>query len=355
MKKHIIACIFGMAVMAPQISEAQAPPTRYHRATEAGDIQLREAEIDPITASKVTVTVKGDRRVISANGISKHKTGRFPGEGNPNHISEQNLEFSLPLKPKKSTAPRFYTLGVFGIGVNGVLFDPQAAEWYHGDRNSKWQYDPLGSALPLGFDAHHAHVQPNGTYHYHGLPTGLLKNIGFSSGKHSPLVGWAMDGFPIYALFGQKNGQIKKVKPSYSLKNGNRLSGGNNPGGKYDGAFVADWEFVEGHGDLDACNGTMTISKEFPNGTYAYFLTETFPVVPRCFMGTPVALGPQGRGRDRQGPGGGRPDLNAAADKLGIHVNDLRRALGPPPPDFRDAARQLGISEEKLRRALHPR
>ncbi len=355
MIKQLTACALGAGILLPHISEAQAPPTRYHRATEVGDVQLRSADIEPISVNRVTVTIRGDRRVISANGISKHKTGRFPGDGNPNYISEQKLEYSLPLNPQKNSAPRFYTLGIFGIGVNGVLFDPQAAEWYHGDRNSKWQYDPLGGALPLGFDAHHAHVQPNGTYHYHGLPTGLLKNIGFVSNKHSPLVGWAMDGFPIYAIYGNVAGKISKIKPSYRLKSGNRPSRGNNPGGKYDGAFVADWEYVAGLGDLDACNGAMTISKEFPNGTYAYFLTETFPVVPRCFMGTPVVSGPQGRDGNHRGSSGGRPNLNAAADKLGVHVNDLRRALGPPPPDFRDAARQLGISEEKLRRALHPR
>ncbi|MCZ6864753.1 MAG: hypothetical protein O7D98_03960 [Candidatus Dadabacteria bacterium] len=47
------------------------------------------------------------------------------------------------------------------------------------------------------------------------------------------------------------------------------------------------------------------------------------------------------------------PDLDIAAERLGISEAELRRALGPPPPNLSEAARKLGISESKLRRALH--
>lgn len=331
---------------------SQSPPTRYHTETEAGEIHLRRASSEPITANRVLISVEKGRRIIRANGIADHNTGQFPGSGNPNTIREQNLQYSLPLSPARNEVPRFYSLGIFGIGVNGVLFDPQAAEWYQGDRGSKWQYDPLGGALALGLDMHHAHVQRNGTYHYHGLPTGLLLNVGISVGKHSPLIGWAMDGFPIYALYGKMGAAVKEMKPSYRLKKGIR-SGTNAPGGAYDGAFIADWEYMPGLGDLDACNGALTISKEFPNGTYAYFLTSAFPVVPRCFMGTPVVSGPisnsAGSSANR-----GHPDLKGAARRLGVDVQELRRALGTPPPNLKNAARKLGVSEDALMRALHP-
>ena len=79
------------------------------------------------------------------------------------------------------------------------------------------------------------------------------------------------------------------MQSSYRVRSGSRPSGGGNPGGRYDGTFVQDYEYVEGLGDLDECNGALTVSAEFPNGTYAYFLTEGFPVVPRCLTGTPDA------------------------------------------------------------------
>ena len=78
------------------------------------------------------------------------------------------------------------------------------------------------------------------------------------------------------------------------------------PGGSYDGAFVQDYNFVAGAGDLDECNGRMCITPEFPRGTYAYFLTEDWPVIPRGFRGTPISLkGPPGT--PPQGPSGRRP------------------------------------------------
>ena len=65
------------------------------------------------------------------------------------------------------------------------------------------------------------------------------------------------------------------------------------------------------------------------------------------------------RGRDGGRDGGGehgvpegqRPDLNAAARELGVTVDDLMRALGPPPHDESDlsrAARALGVPETAL-------
>ena len=61
------------------------------------------------------------------------------------------------------------------------------------------------------------------------------------------------------------------------------------PGGKYDGTFTADFEFVQGSGDLDATNGRFEVTPEFPQGTYAYHITDEFPFIPRSWHGTPDA------------------------------------------------------------------
>ncbi|MGD1918261.1 MAG: YHYH protein, partial [Pleurocapsa sp.] len=160
-----------------------------------------------------------------------------------------------------------------------------------GDPRLGRKYDALSGARDLGFDENHAHVQPEGTYHYHGLPTLLLDDLGLSPAEHSPLVGWAADGFPIYAMYGYKDGkaadsEIVTMTSSYELKSGNR-PGGEEPDGEYDGTFVRDYEYVEGAGSLVECNGRMTVAPDVPDGTYAYFLTADFPIVPRCFRGTP--------------------------------------------------------------------
>ena len=61
-----------------------------------------------------------------------------------------------------------------------------------------------------------------------------------------------------------------------------------------------------------------------------------------------------GKRPDKQRPPQGRPDRNfdAAAQKLGISVEQLRNALGGPPPDIQGGAQILGISEDQLREAL---
>ncbi|MEK9679311.1 MAG: YHYH protein, partial [Rhodospirillaceae bacterium] len=75
------------------------------------------------------------------------------------------------------------------------------------------------------------------------------------------------------------------------------------PGGQHDGTFVVDYEFVKGAGDLDACNGKRVTTPDFPDGTYAYFLTQDWPVTPRCFNAAPD----QSCAKRRGGPPPGRP------------------------------------------------
>ena len=104
-----------------------------------------------------------------------------------------------------------------------------------------------------------------------------------------------MDGFPIYALYGYTDAknpksEIKKMSSSYRLRKGARPSPPNGPGGKYDGTFSKDYQYIKGSGDLDQCNGRFTVTKEFPEGTYAYFLTENWPVIPRYFKAEPLKL-----------------------------------------------------------------
>jgi hypothetical protein len=183
------------------------------------------------------------------------------------------------------------------------------------DRSRVWNYDGLGR-MNLGIDQHHAHVQPTGAYHYHGLPTGLVQRLRAQHGKDKMLlIGYAADGFPMYAEFGHaKSGDatsaLKKLQPSYRLKNGSRPTGDQGPGDMYDGTFVQDFEFIEGSGDLDECNGREGVTPEYPRGTYYYVATDSFPFIPRLFRGNPdpsfekpgPGPGPPGRGGRRGSP-----------------------------------------------------
>ena len=94
--------------------------------------------------------------------------------------------------------------------------------------------------------------------------------------KHSPILGWAYDGHPIYGPYGYADptvpGNVKRLESSYKLRNplpSNRPNSTNYPGG----SFVEDYQYVSSYGDLDIHNGRFCITPEYPEGTYAYFLT----------------------------------------------------------------------------------
>jgi len=259
---------------------------RYHDATQTKPLTLQPATVNPGVSRTDFRETRGTIDV-SANGIPDHLVGRFPNRGNPHPISEQKVSLDIPVDPQPKASVTPLTLGWnFGVSLNGVVFDPLAAEFWKGNPRSGWSYNPLGGAVSLGLDENFAHVQPNGKYHYHGIPTGLIELLDYAPNRHSPLIGYAADGFPIYAMTGVVDGGVTQMTSSYRLKSGNR-PGGNAPDGKHDGTFNEDYVYVAGAGNLDACNGAFTISPDYPSGTYAYFLTEAYPVIPRCFVGKP--------------------------------------------------------------------
>ena len=276
------ALVLGLVV---QVDAQGRPPARAHTATEAQELSLVRAN-QTKSGGQVSITQRGSKRIITSNGIPDHQVGRFPNRGNPSRISAQNYRFSMPANPKLRSSPTQKRGTLFGVAVNGVPFDPGTAEVWKGDRRSGWNYEALGGAIPLGLDANFGHVQPTGAYHYHGLPVGLMQDLGWSRTKASPLIGYAADGFPIYAITAEVDGKVVEMTSSYRLKSGNR-PGGSQPSGDYDGTFVQDYVFVAGSGTLDQCNGANVVTAEYPNGTYAYFLTNDYPVIPRCHMGTP--------------------------------------------------------------------
>ena len=98
----------------------------------------------------------------------------------------------------------------------------------------------------------------------------------------SPVIGFAADGFPIYGSYflDPSSNQVRKAISGYSLKAGLRPGPDDtNPGGSYNGLYVDDYEFTDA-GDLDECNG-MSV-----NGSYAYYVTDSYPWMLACHSGS---------------------------------------------------------------------
>lgn len=279
------------------------------------DVQNRRDHL-----AEITITVEGATCKVQSNALPNHdfntQDARFATP-----VRETNTALSIPRTPKPAAQTTALSQRSYdAVLLNGVVVDLLSAGCYRpqerrADRNGNvhagcssrdpWLLDPLGPGTDFGTDAHNAHTQPDGRYHYHGNPMALFDDAPGPEG--SPVIGFAADGFPIFgSYFVDNTGQLRKAQSSYSLRQGQRPSGANGPGGRYDGTYVDDYLYT-GTGDLDACNG-MTV-----NGQYGYYVTDSYPWIMNCFKGTPdrsFAKGrpgggtgrPEGRPQGRQGP-----------------------------------------------------
>ena len=161
-----------------------------------------------------------------------------------------------------------------------------------------WRMEALGqTSFNFGADENNAHVQPGGTYHYHGMPEGLIKTLNTTTDSTAmTLIGWAADGFPIYARYGHTDATdatsaTKVMKGSYQLQT---TPDANRPSTDVYamGTFQQDYEYVAGSGDLDECNGLTGVTPEFPDGTYHYYATDSYPYLQRCVKGEVTATNP---------------------------------------------------------------
>lgn len=253
-------------------------------------------------------------RTLTGNGVPNHAT---PNGSFATRVSAQNVNVDFPIAPAhtgENTVTR-----ESGYALNGVKFDPATAgtcaDDATSDRNCNYAMgtdawnmvatpgDTSPWRFTFGVDDSDAHVQPSGAYHYHGIPVLLVENLNPDHATSMTLIGWAMDGYPMYSVEGysdplDSSSAVVDVASSYRTLADplpNRPSTTDFPMGH----FEQDWEYVAGSGDLDECNGRFGVTPEFPEGIYHYYVTRTYPFVQRCVKGTADVRG--------GGPGGGGP------------------------------------------------
>lgn len=220
--------------------------------------------------SQFSAELTGTTRTLMGNGLPAHTTGVYPVaqsddayryDRNPNSIKEQAVRLTLPAMPALASQP-----SCLGGGPVGVLL--------------------TGSVLHVALDAAgrdavahetqdhcQGHPEPSGRYHYHNLTT-CLEDGG---GDHSPLMGYALDGFGMYGHHGEGGAALSNA-------------------------------------DLDACHGhahTVAWDGETVD-LYHYHATAEYPYTVGCMMGQSArpmlpggGSGPGGPGN--RGPGSGSP------------------------------------------------
>jgi hypothetical protein len=147
-------------------------------------------------------------------------------------------------------------------------------------------------------------TQKYGYYHLHGMPEGQIARLGKGNNTMT-LIGFAVDGFPIYARYGytnpnSKTGGVTVMKSNYRIRTDSELTAAgysSRPSASIApyGSFEQDWVFdatssASSKGHLDACNGRYGVTPESPSSAvYHYFITDSYPFVPRCVFGTPAS------------------------------------------------------------------
>lgn len=298
---------------------------------------------DAVAANVQTVQYSTNWVYVTTNGIPAYITGPFL-DGNPSLATSQNgAIFKMPLTPTQNTGTATATNGGnIGLFKNGVaLFDYRDGVSYKLSTNQicggpimgctgdgVWNRDAI-LAERGGFDCAKAHPAM-GNYHHHQNPSAFNLDLlvistvcntypsdglyVINTSQHSPLIGFAYDGFPIYGAYGYANvdgtGGIVRIKSSYQLRNittrtvyadGTNVTDGPAVSTTYPlGYFREDYEYVAHPSDasyLDVHNGRFCITPEYPLGIYCYFATvdanhnSAYPyVVGPTFYGNKTAV-----------------------------------------------------------------
>jgi YHYH protein/Secretion system C-terminal sorting domain len=238
---------------------------------------------------------------IKSNGLTTNM-GRY---ANPGTCLKQNYVHRFPRKPTvpttKSISPKG---GQIGLLLNGIpIFGLGNASSWNGSTNAMgpqgsgiWNvevYRAEGFTLDTAFGAH---PQQQGAYHTHATPFRLYKNT--PTTQHSPIIGFAFDGYPVYGPYGYSNpnsatSTITRMKTGYALRNitdRTKLPYNVTPtqvgppiNNTYPlGAYCEDYEWSSANGgDLDKYNGRFCVTPDYPEGTYAYFVTISAAGVPQ--------------------------------------------------------------------------
>lgn len=328
----------------------------------AGLPNMGGGQVIPAYADVQKVDYSTNWVYVKTTGLASHQMGPWyqsTGAIFGNWPTNQKRTHRFPTVTNVPVNKSTNGLGPLGLWVNGVAlfnlldgfsYSTSQAREVNGTNNI-WVRNAVVVEGPT-FDKSNAHQPPNGQYHYHDNPLGLRHQLGdnvrynastgiysesTTSLRHSPILGWANDGFPIYGPYGYSsalnpNSGIRRMVSGFVIRNGSfgttnltatgrRSLGqwaatlhnvsptlattqyGPNVAGIYTlGRYVEDYDYLGNLGfspgpttfDLDIYNGRFCQTPEFPLGTYAYFATldasgnPAFPyVLGRQYYGTP--------------------------------------------------------------------
>jgi hypothetical protein len=259
------------------------------------------------TPSRTVFFTQGGILNVTSNGIP------YPALSDSTNVQTQNYNFRFAYRAGSNTQnPQLVANSTAGIFANGVVFKGATASTQIPGTNilapSSFRFNTVYLEILYGSDFAGARIE-NGVYNYRtgkfltqAWNTNLVKNSSqyfknadFNGDNfrhadgHSKILGFAFDGYPIYGPYGytfptDRESGIKRIASGYlKLPNDDHRPGAwkynrtvDTPQGTVTlaaGSFLEDFVYRRSLGDLDKFNGRFCVTPDFPQGTYAYFLT----------------------------------------------------------------------------------
>ena len=299
-------CLFAIGFFASQGSSVGQPPSTVQAIGGHWFVQKREGE----NANAVYLFKDGDRFVdlfsyhqkdsnkdgienlelshddefliIQSQGYPNHPTAIFPNSSNPNSIRIQRFVFRFPLRPKLADEITRLPMGPVGMALNGVVFfNPYEQEGMNA----------VEGYTEVWLDSCCGHPQQTGVYHYHKYPSCVKSPFADDGKQHSPVIGFAFDGFPVYGPY------------------------------ESDGLMAKDIDGSEDLQTLDVCNGHSDATRG-----YHYHVTPgRFPYITGGYAG--VVESSNNRGLHRAGKGA-LVDNTQAGSREGNVIISVRPGIG---------------------------
>jgi len=233
----------------------------------------------------ITLSTSNGNVYVESSGILNYEPppGRFEPQPYSVNLPDQFVAGPVPMPRGDSLANG----GLIAIAVNGIpVINPNSGKTENG-----WHYNEV-------FDGKYDYENPGkyderGGYQYYVIPPKILGQTEFTPGIHSPIIGWALDGLPIYGPYGYANynadGSIAdsntvKIKSPFILRSDRNYAG--SPGGDPTGLFVEDYKVdhaLSGTSGYAGVRNNQSQPELGRNFAVRYGVTPESPDTPRWF------------------------------------------------------------------------
>lgn len=254
------------------------------------------------------LTDSGYLLTVNTDGLPQpSKFGTFPNDSNSNRVTPKVFEHTINIRVgtnTTTTTPREIGSDNIGITATGVTIKSPIVEGdltndsgsAKGKAPLNWQWNAVVNRSKLGLDSGDGQPLDDDHYNYYSgkflsqwndsvyVENSYYNDTNYSgdhwrhSDGHSKIIGYAYDGYPIYGPFGYQTPTNSATTPvrmtsSYLIHDAPLADREYNYTQYPKGSFIQDYYYSDGSGTLDKHNGRYCVTPDYPDGTYAYFLT----------------------------------------------------------------------------------